>query len=102
MPGDKQVDLAAVIAAVDHPTRRRIIAVLRDGEHHVSALARLLEVSRPVLHVHLSKLEHAGLVATRIELGSDGKALRRCAVIRFDVRLTPETIAATLEEPSND
>ena len=50
MPPDDAVpgsQLAGVIAALDHPTRRRIVAILLVRGTHVSQLARDLEVSRP-------------------------------------------------------
>jgi DNA-binding transcriptional ArsR family regulator len=40
-----------------------VVALLVRGTH-VSQLARDLEVSRPVLHVHLAKLQEAGLVTS--------------------------------------
>ncbi len=85
--------LAMVISALDHPTRRRIIATLLDGDRHVSAMARELGVSRPVVHVHLGKLQAAGLATSRLEFSADGKALRRYMLTRFHIPLTPEVVA---------
>ena len=89
--------LAGVIAALDHPTRRRIVATLLVRGTHVSQLARDLEVSRPVLHVHLAKLQEAGLVTSSLRFSDDGKSLRHFELQPFDIRLTPEIIADSID-----
>ena len=89
--------LARVIAALDHPTRRRIVAILLAAETHVSQLARDLQVSRPVIHVHLARLEEAGLVTSSLRFSADGKSLRVYQLLPFDIRLTPEVVAAATE-----
>lgn len=94
VPGDR---LAEVIAALDHPTRRRILAILLAADTHVSQLARDLQVSRPVIHVHLARLQEAGLVTSSLQFSPDGKSLRVYRLLPFDIRLTPEVIAATTE-----
>lgn len=93
-PGDR---LAEVIAALDHPTRRRIVAILLASDTHVSQLARDLQVSRPVIHVHLARLQEAGLVTSSLRFSADGKSLRVFRLLPFDIRLTPEIIAAATE-----
>lgn len=93
-PGSR---LEGVIAALDHPTRRRIVATLLVHGTHVSQLARDLEVSRPVLHVHLARLQEAGLVTSSLRFSDDGKALRHFELEPFDIRLTPEIIAESLD-----
>jgi DNA-binding transcriptional ArsR family regulator len=92
--------LALVIAALDHPTRRRIVAALLAEGRHVSQLARDLGVSRPVLHVHLARLQEAGLVTSSLRFSADGKSLRHFELRRFDIRLTPENIAESVVAPS--
>ncbi|HEY5354020.1 MAG TPA: winged helix-turn-helix domain-containing protein [Streptosporangiaceae bacterium] len=96
-PGDQ---LAGVIAALDHPTRRRIVATLLVRGTHVSQLARDLGVSRPVLHVHLARLQEAGLVTSSLRFSDDGKALRHFELQPFDIRLTPEVIAESVDSPA--
>jgi predicted transcriptional regulator len=86
--------LLAALAALANPHRLRIVAVLtRGGRNYVSQLARELGISRPLLHLHLQKLEGARLVTSRLELSSDGKALNYFEVAKFDFELTPATIA---------
>jgi predicted transcriptional regulator len=52
------------------------VAALRSGRRYVSALARELGISRPLLYLHLDRLEKAGLVGSSLELGTDGKAMK--------------------------
>ena len=83
----------AVLAALASPQRLRIVAALKaDGRNYVSQLAREVGISRPLLHLHLQKLEEAGLVTSRLELSSDGKALNYFEVADFNFALTPQTI----------
>lgn len=90
--------LLAALAALANPHRLRIVAALqRNGRNYVSQLARELGISRPLLHLHLQKLEEAGLVTSRLELSSDGKALNFFDVAKFDFELTPAAIAAAAE-----
>lgn len=86
--------LLAKIAALANPHRLRIIASLSaNGRNYVSQLAREIGISRPLLHLHLQKLEDAGLVTSQLELSLDGKALNYFDVTRFAIHLTPAAIA---------
>src|ERR1041385_174090 len=83
-----------MFAALANPHRLRIVAVLYEGGRtYVSQLAREIGISRPLLHLHLTKLEEAGLVTSKLELSSDGKALNFFEVADFAVELTPKAIA---------
>jgi DNA-binding transcriptional ArsR family regulator len=86
--------LLATLAALASPHRLRIIAALATGgRNYVSRLAREIGISRPLLHLHLQKLEDAGLVSSRLELSTDGKALNYFEVAPFDLELTPGAVA---------
>jgi predicted transcriptional regulator len=86
--------LLAMLAALANPHRLRIIAALTSGRrNYVSQLAREIGISRPLLHLHLQKLEDAGLVTSRLELSHDGKALNYFEVNNFGFDLTPAAIA---------
>jgi predicted transcriptional regulator len=86
--------LLTMLAALANPHRLRIIAALTSGgRNYVSQLAREIGISRPLLHLHLQKLEDAGLVASRLELSRDGKALNYFEVNNFGFELTPAAIA---------
>jgi DNA-binding transcriptional ArsR family regulator len=87
--------LLAVLAALANPHRLRVIAALAvGGRNYVSQLARDIGISRPLLHLHLQKLEEAGLVVSKLELSADGKALNYFEVKAFSFALTPAAIAA--------
>jgi DNA-binding transcriptional ArsR family regulator len=86
--------LLATLAALANPHRMRIVAALAGGgRNYVSRLARELGISRPLLHLHLQKLEDAGLVTSKLELSQDGKALNYFEVADFAFQLTPATVA---------
>jgi len=91
-------ELLTLLAAVANPHRLRIVAELRDGRVHVSELARRLGMSRPLLYMHLDKLERAGLVAGQLELSGDGKAMKYFRLEPFDLHLNAETIITALRE----
>ncbi len=85
--------LLSMLAALANPHRLRIVAALTaDGRNYVSQLAREVGISRPLLHLHLQKLEEAGLVTSKLELSDDGKALNYFEVVKFDFELTPAAI----------
>jgi DNA-binding transcriptional ArsR family regulator len=98
--------LLAVLTAVANPQRMRVVAELTHGRVHVSELARRLGMSRPLLYMHLDRLEKAGLVVGRLELSGDGKAMKYFELAPFDIRLTPEAITEAVRagagEPDSD
>lgn len=86
--------LLATLAALASPHRLRIVAALSSGgRNYVSQLARDIGISRPLLHLHLQKLEDAGLVTSRLELSEDGKALNYFEVTDFNLQLNAGAIA---------
>ena len=89
--------LMAALAALDNPHRLRILARLAGGRVHVSELARQLDLGRPLLHMHLEKLERAGLVRSTHEVGADGKAIRLCEAVPFALHLDLARITQTMK-----
>lgn len=92
----------AKVTAIAHPTRYRIIAALSAEPLHVSELARRLGMSRPLLYMHLQRLEEAGYLSGRLELSADGKAMKYFEVVPFKLTLDPAAIMAavgSLEAP---
>src|SRR3954451_8570478 len=87
-------DLVEMLAALANPLRLRIVATLAGGRNYVSRLAREIGMSRPLLHMHLQRLEAAGLVVGSLELSEDGKAMKYFEVAPFTLHLTPESISA--------
>lgn len=86
-------DLMAMLAALANPIRMRIVAELAGGRNYVSRLARELGISRPLLHMHLQRLEAAGVVVGSLELSDDGKAMKFFEVTDFEVHLTAAALA---------
>jgi DNA-binding transcriptional ArsR family regulator len=104
LPGD---ELVRVLAALSNPHRLAILAALIQGSGriHVSQLARQVRLSRPLVHMHLQRLEAAGLVSGHLEVSPEGKAMKFFEVIPFVLRLTPEVIgvaAQTLDRENDD
>ncbi len=56
----------SLFAAIVDPTRRDILALLRNGELSVGALVELLGLPQPNVSKHLAALRLAGLVRMRI------------------------------------
>lgn len=90
-------DWLKVLEALANPHRLRIIALLQGRRIHVSQLAREAMISRPLLYMHLKKLESAGLVTSKMELSDDGKALNYYEVVPFALTLSPESIAEAVK-----
>ena len=89
-------ELLTKLTAVANPLRLRIIAELSEGRVHVSELARRLGISRPLLYMHLDRLEKAGIVTGHLELSEDGKAMKYFELVPFELRLTPQVITEAL------
>ncbi|MFC9909795.1 ArsR/SmtB family transcription factor [Streptomyces sp. NPDC059862] len=97
-------ELLKVLSALGNPHRMRIVAALMESRNYVSALAREIGMGRPLLHMHLQRLEAAGLVVGTLELAEDGKAMKYFEVAPFFYELTPHVIAraaATITETTD-
>jgi predicted transcriptional regulator len=95
-------ELLLRLAALANPHRMRIIATLTKGRQYVSQLAREIEMSRPLLHMHLQRLEAAGLVKGNLELSDDGKAMKYFEVAPFEIQITPETLTEAVKTLSTN
>lgn len=91
-------DLLKTLTALAHPQRLRIVAALAEGRNYVSQLAREMRMSRPLLHMHLARLEAAALVRSEMEVSEDGKAMRYVELTPFALNVTPEVIARALAQ----
>ncbi|MBE1485917.1 DNA-binding transcriptional ArsR family regulator [Plantactinospora soyae] len=92
-------ELLRVLTALASPHRLRIIAALAEGRTYVSQLARQLEMNRPLLYMHLQRLEAAGLVVGTLETARDGSSVKYFEVVPFAVGLTPEVITEAVRSP---
>lgn len=86
-------ELLAVLRSLANPHRLRVLSALAEGRNYVSQLAHELEISRPLLQIHLRKLEQAGLVSSVLEHSDDGKSMKFYDVTPFSWNLTPKLIA---------
>lgn len=94
MSGDRML---LILTALASPHRLRIVERLHTGgRNYISQLAREVGLSRPLLHLHLRKLEDARLVTSRFELSNEGKALNVFELAAFAVELTPSSIASAV------
>jgi DNA-binding transcriptional ArsR family regulator len=96
-PRNGEEELLTKLTAVANPLRLRIIAELSVGRVHVSELARRLGISRPLLYMHLDRLEKAGIVTGHLELSEDGKAMKYFELVPFELRLSPRVITEALQ-----
>jgi DNA-binding transcriptional ArsR family regulator len=85
--------LLEALSALASPYRLRIVAALVGRRQYVSELAREIGMSRPLLHMHVRRLQTAGLVVSTMELSQEGKAMNYLSLTPFSIQLTPETIA---------
>ncbi len=95
-PAPSGDELLRALAALANPHRLRILAALAGSREYVSQLARQLGISRPLLHMHLQRLERAGLVTGSLELSEDGKAMKYFEAVPFAIHLDPASIAAAV------
>jgi predicted transcriptional regulator len=86
-------ELVVMLAALANPIRLRIVATLASKPDYVSRLAREIGISRPLLHMHLQKLETAGLIVGHLELSDDGKAMKFYNLADFDLHLNATALA---------
>lgn len=82
-----------IFDALSHPMRIKIIGILMEERQYVSELARMINISRPLLYMHLKKLETAGLVTSHYEISELGKSTRYYEIKLFNIHLTPELLA---------
>ena len=95
-------ELLALFTAVANPLRLRVVAELADGRVHVSELARRLGISRPLLYMHLDRLEKAGLITGHLELSEDGKAMKYFELAPFELIVTAASITAAVRANGGD
>lgn len=95
---ERGLQMPLVLAALANPHRLRIIGTLhRGGVTHVSQLARDVGLSRPLLYLHLRRLEEAGLVSGELTLSEDGKARKQYVVTDWALEITPDSVAEAAE-----
>ena len=74
-----------------------IIAALSEKRKYTSELARELEISRPLLCLHLRNLEEMGILKGKTELGKGNRARRYYELRDFELCLNGKRIKEMLE-----
>jgi predicted transcriptional regulator len=92
IPFNNGDELLLVLEALSNPHRLKIIAVLSEGRQYVSHLARELGISRPLLYLHLQKLEEANIVSSDMEILETGQAAKYYQLNDFHFELNEKTI----------
>ncbi|MBE1555635.1 ArsR/SmtB family transcription factor [Sporosarcina limicola] len=96
-PSQNGDELLALFEALSNPHRLNIISILSVGRQYVSQLARDAEMSRPLLYMHLKKLEQASIVKSEMELSDDGKAMKYYELIPFEFQINQEMISEAVK-----
>ena len=78
--------------ALSHPTRIKIAGIFAKQRRYVSELSKLVNTSRPLLYMHLKKMEDAGLVSCSYEISELGKTMNYYELKPFSIDLTLELI----------
>ena len=78
-----------VLKALAHPTRRRVLAMLKRGPLASGEIAEAFDVSWPTMTTHLNTLKAAGLVSAE----RNGTSIR----YRLNASVMEETAAALLD-----
>ncbi len=90
-------ELLKILEALANPHRLKVMGLLKDRRIHVSQLAREAQISRPLLYMHLKRLEEAGLVKSQMELSEDGKAMNFYELVPFAIMLDIEHITEAVK-----
>ncbi|MGE7624374.1 ArsR/SmtB family transcription factor [Viridibacillus sp. NPDC096237] len=61
-------ELQKILEALSNPHRLKIIGVFSESKQYVGQLARDLGISRPLLYLHIQKLEEVGLISSYMEI----------------------------------
>lgn len=59
--------MSLVFKALSDPTRRQVLAMLRDGPMSAGEIAARFDVSKPTMSAHFAVLREAGLVTSERE-----------------------------------
>ena len=78
-----------VLKALSHPTRRKVLAMLKNGPLSSGQIASAFDVAWPTMTTHLTALKDAGLVSAERE----GTSIR----YRLNASVMEETAAALLD-----
>ncbi len=89
-------DLLIKLEALSNPQRLKIVSVLSQGKQYVSQLAREMGISRPLLYLHLQKLEEAEIVSSDMEISDSGKAMKYYILNSFEFNINEKVISSLI------
>jgi len=78
--------------ALSHPMRIKILSLISHERKYVSELAKLANISRPLLYMHLKKLEEANLVKGTYEISDSGKSMKFYQANLFEIKVNLELL----------
>lgn len=93
--------MSTVFKALSHPTRRRILQLLRERPMSAGELADAFDVSKPTMSSHFSVLREADLIAAH----RDGKSIvyqLRMSVLEDALLHFAQSIGLDLRAPAPD
>ena len=88
-------ELGDKLHALSHPVRMKIIMLLakEQKDMYLNEIANNLGINRALAKIHLKKLEHAGIVKSRVVLvEGEARALRYYKLLDFDIHVTPKLL----------
>ncbi|MFD2043381.1 ArsR/SmtB family transcription factor [Ornithinibacillus salinisoli] len=85
-------ELLKILEALSNPYRLKIISILHQERQYVSQLARDLGISRPLLYLHLQRLEDAGLITGDYEVSDQGKTMKYYKLTPFHLSINSQLI----------
>ena len=88
------IDYTKIFDALSHPMRIKIVGILSEKRRYVSELAKIMNMSRPLLYMHLKKLEEAVIITGSYEISQTGKSMKYYEIKSFDIHLTPELLTS--------
>lgn len=91
----------STLSALANPYRLKILYLLTLEREYVSELARKLEISRPLLYLHLKKLEEVNLVSSSLEISDSGKALKFYSLNHLNFYIDEVVLKKIFEEKLN-
>jgi len=89
---DSYEDYVKIFDALSHPMRIKIAGLISKDTMYVSELAKIMQISRPLLYMHLKKLEEAKLLDSYYEISSTGKTMKFYKLKKFSHTLTSELL----------
>lgn len=87
-----------IFDALSHPMRIKIAGILAVEKKYVSELAKIMQISRPLLYMHLKKLEEASLVNSHYEISASGKTMKYYELKTFSMVITSDLLRQLAQE----